>query len=75
MVRLNFNQAILRKEALMPRALIPRTNLDALRKDAKRWRKAIEAGDPDATARYAAAARDARPAPKLREVQHALAGE
>jgi uncharacterized protein len=59
----------------MPRALAPRTSLDALRKEAKRWRKAIEAGDPDATARYAAAARDARPNPKLREVQHALAGE
>jgi uncharacterized protein len=59
----------------MPRTLAPRTNLDALRKEAKRWRKAIEAGDADATARYAAAVRDPRPAPKLREVQHALAGE
>ena len=59
----------------MPRALAPRTSLDVLRKEAKRWRKAIDAGDPDATARYAAAARDARPNPKLREVQHALAGE
>jgi hypothetical protein len=65
----------LRKEALMPRALTPGINLDALRKEAKRWRKAIEAGDADATARYAAAVRDARPNPKLREVQHALAGE
>jgi hypothetical protein len=59
----------------MPRTLAPRTNLDALRKEAKRWRKAIEAGDADATARYAAAVRDPRPAPKLREVQHALARE
>jgi ankyrin repeat protein len=59
----------------MPRVLAPRTNLDVLRKEAKRWRKAIEAGDADATARYAAAVRDARPNPKLREIQHALAGE
>jgi ankyrin repeat protein len=58
----------------MPRALTPRTNLDALRKEAKRWHKAIEAGDADATVRYAAAS-GALSNPKLREVQHALAGE
>lgn len=58
----------------MPRALTPRTNLDALRKEAKRWHKAIAAGDPDATARYAAAP-GPRSNPKLREVQRALAGE
>ena len=29
----------------MSRALTPRTNFDTLRKDAKRWLKALRAGD------------------------------
>ncbi|HEU4616889.1 MAG TPA: ankyrin repeat domain-containing protein [Gammaproteobacteria bacterium] len=71
----------------MTRKLTPRSNLDSLRKEAKRWLKAIEAGDAEAIARYAAAlstpADKANPSetlersekPKLREIQHALARE
>jgi ankyrin repeat protein len=57
----------------MSKTLTPNSNLDALRKEAKRWLKAIQAGDADARARYAAAVPGAGEAPKLREVQHALA--
>ena len=53
------------------RSLTPRSTLDTLRKDAKRWRKDIEAGDAAALARYAAVS-DPSEKPKLREVQHAL---
>jgi ankyrin repeat protein len=59
----------------MPRKLTSRSNLDALRREAKRWLKAIEAGDAEAIARLAAAGSAPSDAPKLREVQHALAGE
>jgi hypothetical protein len=31
----------------MSKTLTPRSNLDALRKDAKRWRKAIETGEAE----------------------------
>ena len=56
------------------RELTPRTTMDALRKQAKRWLKDIEAGDPLAVQRF----RDVYPGdapPKLREVQHALSRE
>jgi ankyrin repeat protein len=62
------------KHARITRELTPRTTMDALRKQAKRWLKDIEAGDPLAVERF----RDAYPGdapPKLREVQHALAQE
>jgi ankyrin repeat protein len=55
------------------RTLSPKSNLDALRKEAKRWMKAIEASDVDAIARYAALADTPSETPKLREVQQALA--
>jgi uncharacterized protein len=58
----------------MSRTLTSKSNLDGLRKETKRWLKAIEAGDAEAAARYAAVFPD-RPAPKLREVQQALARE
>jgi uncharacterized protein len=58
----------------MPRELTPSSSLEALRKQAKRWRKAIEAGDAEAIARYAAAAPHTAK-PKLREVQNALSHE
>ena len=51
------------------------TTLDNLRKAAKRWLKALRAGDADARARLARAYPDAPAAPTLRDVQHALARE
>ncbi|HEX4736823.1 MAG TPA: ankyrin repeat domain-containing protein [Allosphingosinicella sp.] len=59
----------------MPRALTPRTRLDTIRKEAKRWLKALRAGDAKARARLDAAWRGAPAAPGLRDVQHAVALE
>ncbi len=61
-----------------PRTLSPKTTLDHLRKDAKRWLKALRAGDASARERLAAAwpgAPEAPDAPGLRDIQHALARE
>jgi ankyrin repeat protein len=57
------------------RALTPNSNLDALRREAKRWLKSIAAGDHDAAARFRSVFPDRQDAPKLREVQQALARE
>jgi ankyrin repeat protein len=59
----------------MPRGLTAKTRLDTLRKDAKRWLKALRAGDPDARNRLAAAWPKAPVEPALRDIQHALALE
>jgi ankyrin repeat protein len=59
----------------MPRGLTAKTRLDTLRKDAKRWLKALRTGDPDARDRLAAAWPDAPAEPALRDIQHALALE
>ena len=59
----------------MPRVLTSRTKLESLRKEAKRWLKALRAGDAAAAARLKAAYPKAPPAPGLRDVQHALALE
>jgi len=59
----------------MPRQITPATSLDTLRKEAKRWLKAIRANDADARARLARAVPDAPETPTLRDVQHALARE
>ncbi len=59
----------------MSRALTPKTHIENLRKDAKRWLKALRAGDPDARSRLAAAWPQAPAEPSLRDVQHALARE
>ena len=59
----------------MSRALTAKTRLDTLKKDAKRWLKAVRAGDPAARARLTAAWPKAPPEPALRDVQHALALE
>ena len=59
----------------MSRALTHRTNLDILRKDAKRWLKALRAGDARARARLLAAWQTAPAEPGLRDTQHALALE
>jgi len=62
-------------QAPMSRALTPRTSLEHLRKDAKRWLKALRAGDRAAHARLRAAWPRAPADPVLRDVQHALARE
>jgi hypothetical protein len=49
--------------------------LDNLRKEAKRWLKALRAGDADALARFARAHPNAPAQPALRDVQFALARE
>jgi hypothetical protein len=49
--------------------------MDNFRKEAKRWLKALRAGDADARARLERATPHAPTAPVLRDVQHALARE
>src|SRR5215475_3496019 len=61
--------------AIAPRRLTPYTSLDNLKKEAKRWLKAIRAGNDAARARFHAAHPDPRPTPTLRDVQLALARE
>lgn len=52
-----------------------RRNLESFKKEAKRWRDALRAGDPDALARLERALPGAPVSPTLRELQHALARE
>jgi hypothetical protein len=59
----------------MPRRISSSTSLDNLRKEAKRWLKALRAGEPEARARLERAYPAAPVAPALRDVQHALAQE
>jgi hypothetical protein len=59
----------------MPRQISSATTLDSLRREAKRWLKALRAGDAGARGRFERAHPDAPPRPGLRHVQHALAGE
>jgi len=59
----------------MPRHITPRTTLDNLKKEAKRWFIALRAGAEEARARFRRALHDAPETPTLRDVQHALAVE
>ena len=59
----------------MPRQITPRTTLENLKREAKRWLKALRANAADARARLRDAFPDAPDAPTLRDVQHALARE
>jgi hypothetical protein len=59
----------------MPRSLSPNSNIEALRREAKRWLKSIAGGDAEAAARFRQAFPGHIETPKLREVQHALARE
>jgi len=52
-----------------------RRNLESLKKEAKRWLDALQAGDTEAHARLRQAYPDAPADPGLRDVQHALARE
>jgi ankyrin repeat protein len=51
------------------------TGLDRLKKEAKRWLRAIRAGDEKARARLTRATPNAPASPTLRDVQHAIARE
>ncbi|MEI9982728.1 MAG: hypothetical protein WDN69_05670 [Aliidongia sp.] len=57
----------------MSRALTDKSNLESLKKEAKRWLKAWSAGDADAGRRLATLWPKAPPEPGLRHFQHALA--
>ena len=59
----------------MRRTLTPRSSLESLRKEAKRWLKALREQDPEARARLEQALPGAPATPTLRDVQHALALE
>ncbi len=58
----------------MTNKLTPQSSLEALRKEAKRWLKALRAGDPKALDRLARI-HPTQGTPALRTVQHALALE
>ncbi len=55
--------------------ITPATTLDHLKKEAKRWLRALRADDREARARFERAYPSASLAPTLRDVQHALARE
>ena len=59
----------------MTRKLTANSTLDTVRKDAKRWLKALGAGDAKARARLSAAWPGGPEPPALRDVQHAIARE
>lgn len=59
----------------MPRKITPATSLENLQKEAKRWLRAVRAGDAEARARLRGAWPNAPAEPGLRDVQHALARE
>jgi hypothetical protein len=59
----------------MPRQITPSTSLTTLRREAKRWLRALRSGDAGARTRLEAAYPSAPAMPVLRDVQHALARE
>src|SRR5438445_12660772 len=59
----------------MRRKLTPPSTLENLKKEAKRWLKALRANDPEARARLQRADPQAPAELTLRDVQHALARE
>ena len=59
----------------MPRQFTPRTTLENLKREAKRWLKALRANVGDARDRLRRVLPDSPEAPTLRQVQHALALE
>jgi ankyrin repeat protein len=59
----------------MVRRITPKSSLDNLKREAKRWLHALRDGDSDARARLDRAVPNAPASPSLRHVQHALARE
>jgi hypothetical protein len=58
-----------------PRQITPRTSLENLKKEAKRWLSALQTNAAEARARFERALPDPPASPTLRDVQHALALE
>src|SRR5262245_23244802 len=59
----------------MVRQLTPKSSLENLKREAKRWLKALQANDSDARARFQRSHPKPPAAPTLRDVQLALARE
>ncbi len=59
----------------MTRRITPQTTLDNLKKEAKRWLKALQASDSNARTRFQRAHPKSPAEPTLRDVQYALARE
>lgn len=59
----------------MSRELTPRSSLETLRKEAKRWLRALRENDAEAIERLRSAYPNAPATPGIRDVQHALARE
>src|SRR5438067_4110418 len=59
----------------MSRQVTPKSSLDNLKREAKRWLKALRANVEDARARLSKALPTVPDVPTLRDVQHALALE
>lgn len=59
----------------MPRKLTPRSSLETLKREAKRWLKALRDQDTEARARFERVVSNPTADPTLRDVQHALALE
>lgn len=59
----------------MTRKLTPQSSLENLKREAKRWLKALRANDREARARLERVVPNAPAEPGLRDVQHALARE
>jgi uncharacterized protein len=59
----------------MVRKLTSRSSLEGLKREAKRWFKALQANDAAARARFERSHPKPPPTPALRDVQHALARE
>src|SRR5690349_8667721 len=57
----------------MTRKISPQTSLENLKKEAKRFLKALRAGDAEALANFHRKYPDAPAKPGLRDVQHAIA--
>src|SRR5262249_31220866 len=63
------------RKVSMPRKITPATTLDNLKKEAKRWLKALRENDAEALRRFHDAWPTAPDKPVLRDVQYALARE
>ena len=59
----------------MSRPFTPKSSLETVKKEAKRWLKALRSGDAQARSRLQRAHPSAPAAPGLRDIQHALALE
>src|SRR5438094_1615441 len=68
-------RALYGRKVSMPRRITSTTSLDNLKKEAKRWLKALNVNNREARSRFEQAYGNGPAAPGLRDVQHALARE